>query len=230
MIRKYSEDELLMLSGIQHFAFCERQWALIHIERQWAENLRTTEGHFLHEKVDDPYIVETRGHLVIARSVPVVSYALGLSGLIDMIEYAHTEDSSNAVQLDDHPGYWLISPVEYKRGRPKPDDRDNIQLCAQAMCLEEMYNVAVAKGYTYYGQTRHRVPVIFDDLLRGRVMELSQRMHEMFKKGETPPAPAGINCGLCSLVDLCIPKLTRKGRSAERYLNNALAELNSNEI
>lgn len=226
----YKEDELLMLSGIQHFAFCERQWALIHIEKQWAENLRTTEGHFLHEKVDDPFIVETRGTRVIARAVPLVSYALGLNGIADMVEYMHTEDNSNAVQLDGYTGYWLPSPVEYKRGRPKADDRDDIQLCAQAMCLEEMYNVTVVQGFIYYGQTRHRVPVLFDEMLRNRVLELSRRMHELFKAGETPRAMAGVNCSLCSLVDLCMPKLTRKGKSASRYLVNILNEIKSEKV
>lgn len=221
----YSEDDLLLLSGIQHFAFCERQWALIHIEKQWAENLRTTEGHFLHEKVDDPYIVETRGTLVIARAVPIVSYSLGLSGVADMVEYVSAADSGNGVRLDGHEGYWLPSPVEYKRGRPKVDDRDIVQLCAQAMCLEEMHNVSIDQGFIYYGQTRHRVPVLFGETLRNRVGVLAERMHELFQTGQTPPAPLGVNCSLCSLVDLCMPKLTRKEKSVSRYLANALNEI-----
>lgn len=223
----YSEDDLLLLSGIQHFAFCERQWALIHIEKQWAENLRTTEGHFLHEKVDDPYIVERRGTLVIARAVPIVSHALGLMGVADMVEYVRTSDRSNAVRLDGHEGYWLPSPVEYKRGRPKVDDRDAMQLCAQAMCLEEMHNVSIVQGFIYYGQTRHRVPVLFDGTLRNRVGVLAERMQRLFQLGETPPAPGGVNCSLCSLVDLCMPKLTRKGKSASRYLANAINEIST---
>ena len=183
LLTVYLDDNLLLLSGIQHFAFCERQWALIHIEKQWAENLRTTEGHFLHEKVDDPHIMETRGTLVIARAVPIASYTLGLSGIADMVEYIHTVDSGNAVRLNGHDGYWLPSPVEYKRGRPKVDDRDDVQLCAQAMCLEEMNNVAIDQGFIYYGQTRHRVPVRFDGTLRSRVRVFSQRMHELFQMG-----------------------------------------------
>jgi len=221
----YSEDDLLLLSGIQHFAFCERQWALIHIEKQWAENLRTTEGHFLHEKVDDPFIVETRGIVVIARAVPVVSYTLGLGGVADMVEYFSSTVDVNAVQLEGHDGYWVPIPVEYKRGKPKIDDRDIVQLCAQAICLEEMNNVPIVQGFIYYGQTKRRVPVIFNEILRNRVRTLSQRMHELFQKGKTPVAPAGVKCSLCSLVDLCIPKLTRKGKSAGRYLKNALNDL-----
>lgn len=224
-----SDEVYLLLSGIQHFAFCERQWALIHIEKQWAENLRTTEGHFLHEKVDDPYIAETRGTLVIARAVPIVSHTLGLIGVADMVEYVRTADSGNAFRLDGHEGYWLPSPVEYKRGRPKVDDRDAVQLCAQAICLEEMHNVAIAQGFIYYGQTRHRVPVLFGETLRNRVGVLAERMHELFQEGETPPAPGGVNCSLCSLVDLCMPKLTRKGKSASRYLASALNEISASK-
>lgn len=221
----YSEEDFLQLSGIQHFAFCPRQWGLIHLEQQWAENLFTTEGHFLHEKVDNPYIFETRGICIVARAVPIVSYRLGLSGKADVIEYLFVEDSGNAVELEGHCGYWRPFPVEYKRGRPKQDDRDAVQLCAQAMCLEEMHGIRIENGYIYYGQIRHRISVDFNMVLRSRVEELTQKMHEIFLKGETPSVPAGANCKLCSLVDLCMPKLSRKKKSASHYIAKNLASL-----
>lgn len=220
----YREEDLLPLSGIQHFAFCKRQWALIHLEQQWSENVRTTEGHFLHEKVDDPYIMETRGVMIISRSMPLVSYNLGLYGIADMVEYMRTDDP-NGVKLEGHEGYWAPSPIEYKRGKPKADDRDDVQLYAQALCLEEMYKITIKQGFIYYGQTRHRIDVIFDERLRLRVFELSEEMHRMFTLRVTPPAPKGVNCKLCSLVDLCMPNLTRNKKSASKYLTKALKDI-----
>ncbi|NMC60760.1 MAG: Dna2/Cas4 domain-containing protein, partial [Candidatus Methanofastidiosa archaeon] len=136
----YIDDDLLMLSGIQHIAFCERQWALIYIEQQWSENLLTIEGHYLHEKVDDPFFSETRKDIVYLRSLPVVSYRLGLYGKADLVELCKvTGESENAIEFPGRVGKWKITPVEYKRGKPKTDTCDEVQLCAQALCFEEMY-------------------------------------------------------------------------------------------
>ena len=156
------------LSGIQHFAFCERQWGLIHIENQWVDNLLTAEGKILHQRVDDPYLTETRGEVKVVRSIPLVSKTLGLYGVADVLELQRLPGDSTVVRY---------SIVEYKRGKPKPDDRDAVQLCAQAICLEEMLGLTLDHGYLYYGQTRHRHRVDFNMTLRGRVKDLSAQMH-----------------------------------------------------
>lgn len=167
----HSDDDLLLLSGIQHFAFCERQWALIQIENQWAENVRTVEGKHLHERVDDPYFTETRNDVKVVRSVPLMSRRLGFTGVADAIEYISDGRLGNPPE---------VRIVEYKRGRPKPDDRDAVQLCAQAMCIEEMHGITISFGFLFYGETRHGQRVDFSSELRERVVQLSDKMHELF--------------------------------------------------
>jgi len=210
----YADDELLSLSGIQHFHFCKRQWALIHIERQWEDNLRTTEGHFLHERVDDPFFTESRGDVVISRAFTLVSHELGLYGVADVIEYIRSEDG---ISLPGYDGLWVMNPVEYKRGKPKTDERDEVQLCAQAMCLEEMFDLDIGAADFYYNEIRRRVHLELTDELRGLVRSLSGEMHDLFRKGITPAAGSR-NCKMCSLVNVCLPKLTRKKVSVDGYL------------
>lgn len=220
----YAEDCLLPLSGIQHLAFCERQWALIHVERQWAENQRTVEGHYLHERAHNPFLFdEVRGRLV-ARAVPLASRRLGVYGQADVVESRPASREEGGVPLPGQDGFWLPSPVEYKRGKPKRDERDEVQLCAQAMCLEEMLGTVLPDGDLYYGQTRRRTHVRFTAELRHRVEELSRRMHELFGAGLTPPATKGTRCRLCSLVDVCLPGITRRPRSVTGYIRRSLAE------
>ena len=219
----FSEDDgYLLLSGIQHMAFCERQWALIHIEQQWAENARTVEGKHLHERVDDPFESESRGDLYISRSMPLISHTLKLQGVADVVEYWRVE--TGGVILPGRSGLWIPHPVEYKRGQPKPDDRDQVQLCAQAICLEEMLSISIEEGDLFYGETRRRQRIILDTALRQRVAYLAQRMNSLFEACLTPPAVQGTHCQLCSLADLCIPKLTMKKRSVEDYLKSSLKE------
>ncbi|MFZ3076711.1 MAG: CRISPR-associated protein Cas4 [Psychrobacter glacincola] len=220
MERFNSEEDYLLLSGIQHMAFCERQWALIHIEQAWAENVRTMEGKHLHERTDDPFEDETRKDVRIVRAMPVVSKKLGFRGVADVVEFHRTEEASEgvAVRLKNRKGCWRPCPVEYKRGRPKRDDRDAVQLCAQAMALEEMLNVAIDSGFLYYGQIRHREHIISNKVLRDRVEELSKKMHEMMAEGKTPKAVKGKHCSLCSLKEICQPELTIRKRSVEEYL------------
>src|SRR5690554_3378443 len=160
MQKMYSEDDFLMLSGIQHFAFCQRQWALIHIEKQWSENLLTIEGKQLHERVDNPYFFESRGGILTARSVPIASYTLGFYGVADMVEFFSVE--KNGITLNGRKGLWHPVPIEFKRGRPKKDNIDEVQICAQAMCLEEMLCYDIEYGYLFYGETRHRTKVLFN--------------------------------------------------------------------
>lgn len=223
----YSEEDMLMLSGIQHFAFCERQWALIHIEQCWDENVRTVEGKYLHEIADNPYFEESRGELRVVRAMPLVSNKLGLRGTADVVEfYKQVEPLPGyTVSLDGRAGYWTVYPVEYKRGRPKKDDRDAVQLCAQALCLEEMLNIKITAGALYYAEIHHREEIPIDNNLRKRVQELSDRMHRMFREGRTPKAVSGKHCSLCSLSEQCQPKLTKKHRSVKNYIDNAIKDI-----
>lgn len=213
---QYEEDELLPLSGIQHFSYCQRQWGLIHIEQQWVENLHTAKGRILHEKVDDPYWIESRNALKVIRSVPLLSKTLGLYGFADVIEIFKRDQNSLAHSYN---------IVEYKKGKPKLDDRDEVQLCAQAICLEEMLAISLDYGHMYYGQTKHRLKVEFSQILRTRVITLANRMHELFAKGETPSAIKSKRCKNCSMVDICVPKLQNAHNRLPKYMAFVFEEI-----
>ncbi len=228
MIKKYDEDSLLPLSGIQHLAFCERQWALIHIERQWTDNVRTVEGKQMHERVHNPWLAGYDDDHIVTRSMPLLSHKLGLYGQADVVEFWPTSEKTGiGVTLPRRKGLWMPKPVEYKRGRPKIDDRDEVQLCAQAICLEEMLGAVVPEGDLYYGEPRRRQRVIFSDALRIRVEKLCLRMHELFSLGRTPLATKSKHCSLCSLVDLCLPKITNNSSSVSAYIQNQLKDTES---
>ncbi|GAB4460369.1 MAG: CRISPR-associated protein Cas4 [Anaerolineales bacterium] len=222
----YTPEDLLPLSGIQHFLFCRRQWALIHVEMQWKENVLTAEGRIMHQRADDPFFTETRNGVVIARSVPVASYRLGLSGVCDVVEFTPSPQPSPkvgegvqaAVRLPNREGLYLPAPVEYKRGHPKRDPVDEAQLCAQAMCLEEMLSVEIPRGFLFYGQTRHREEVEFTSQLRTLVQEMSAEMHNYFSRGYTPRVKMHKGCRSCSLADICLPKLQEKAIAASKYI------------
>lgn len=216
----YQDDDLLMLSGIQHFAFCRRQWALIHIEQQWQENLLTFSGRDMHERADDPFCSESRGDLLVTRSLPLVSHTLGLYGVADVVEF-HRDTAGIAIQ--GRSGRWRPHPVEYKYGQPKPDERDQVQLCAQGICLEEMFGAPVETGDLFYGRTRRRQNVALDDALRSRVQELAGGMHALFEKGITPQAEYTPACQRCSLVEICLPG-PKSRKPVRRYLAEALRE------
>jgi CRISPR-associated exonuclease Cas4 len=215
MTSEYTQDDLLPLSGIQHFLFCRRQWALIHVERQWKENALTAEGRIMHKRVDDPFFTETRKGVITARSVPVASYRLGLSGFCDVVEFSESPDG---VKLPNRDGLYLPVPVEYKRGRPKQNHSDEAQLCAQAMCLEEMLSVTISKGYLFYGETRHRLEVEFTIELRTLVKDMSDEMHNYFSRGYTPRVKPFKGCRSCSLADVCLPVLQGKVIAASKYI------------
>jgi CRISPR-associated exonuclease Cas4 len=221
MKSEYTNDELLALSGIQHFHFCRRQWALIHIERQWQENALTAEGRILHQRADDPFRTEVRSGLIIARAMPVASYRLGLYGVCDVVEFA---PSSDGVTLHGRQGRYLPTPVEYKRGEEKQDACDEVQLCAQALCLEEMLPVRIPQGYLYYGETRRRVEVEFSADLRGLVERMAAEMHDYFAKGHTPRVKPGKACRSCSLKNICLPELEGKVISASTYIRKHIEE------
>ncbi|MCS7060544.1 MAG: CRISPR-associated protein Cas4 [Anaerolineae bacterium] len=221
MPREYTADELLPLSGIQHFLFCRRQWALIYVETQWRDNVLTIEGHLLHQRVDDPFFTETRNGVIIARAVPIASYTLGLSGLCDVVEFSPS-CAQEGVQLPGREGYYAPAPVEYKRGRPKREPTDEAQLCAQAMCLEEMLSVSIPRGYLYYGQTRHREEVELSSSLRNLVREICLEMHAYFARGHTPTVRKQKGCRSCSMLDVCMPAVQDRPASVAEYIRRGV--------
>jgi CRISPR-associated exonuclease Cas4 len=216
----YTEDDLLMLSGIQHISFCRRQWALIHVEKQWSENVKTVEGHILHEKVDDPSFTEKRKDIITSRAIPIVSYSLGLYGIADAVEFISSKNEENSTTLAGRKGFWHVNIVEYKLGKPKSTDADKIQLCAQAICLEEMFSTKIKKGDIFYGKIRHRVEVIFDEELRKQTYKLSKLMHELMEKGITPKAEIQTGCKMCSLKNLCMPEIC--SLNVSNYIQTAI--------
>ena len=217
----YSEEDFLQLSGLQHFKFCRRQWALIHVENQWAENFRTTDGAILHENAHNGDFTESRGNLIITRDMRIFSRTLGVSGACDVLEFHRGE---NGIPLKGKKGLWQPYPVEYKRGRPKESSMDALQLCGQAMCLEEMLCCEIPKGALYYGEPRRCAEVAFTPELRQEVRELLAQMHGLYSRGHTPRVKPTKSCNACSLKELCLPKLMR-GRSVADYLRRGMEEL-----
>ena len=207
----YAEDDFLPLSALQHLLFCERQCALMHLEQAWDENRLTMEGRLLHERVHEAGN-ESRHNVRIARGLRLRSRQLGLSGMADVVEFHRSPDGS-----------WVPFPVEYKRGKPKADPCDRVQLCAQALCLEEMLSVAVPAGALFYGATRRREDVAFDAELRRLTEETARRLHSFLEARVTPPPVFLPRCDNCSLKELCLPK-TLGSRSARRYLQRIAAE------
>jgi CRISPR-associated exonuclease Cas4 len=220
----FSEDELVALSALQHLAFCERQCALIHIEQQWAENRLTAEGEQLHERVHGAES-EGRPGIVVARGLRIQSRRLGLTGQADVVEFRLLgAEERGCVRLEGRPGWWRVFPVEYKRGRPKPDRRDEVQLCAQSLCLEEMLGAEIAEGAIFYGQPRRRWPVTFDAGVRGETEELAARVHALLASGKTPAAVYEKKCKNCSLIDLCMPAMPARPGQVARYMERQLKD------
>lgn len=214
----YPEEDFLQLSGVQHFKFCRRQWALIHIEQQWAENFRTTDGAILHENAHNSSFSESRGDLLITRDMRIFSATLGVSGACDVLEFYRGD---TGIPLKEREGLWQAFPVEYKRGRPKEHNADALQLCGQALCLEEMLCCEIPKGALYYSETRRRTEVVFTPELRQEVKALLREMHMLYARGYTPKAKPAKSCNACSLKELCIPKLM-KSRSVTAYLHSGM--------
>lgn len=214
----YEEDDYLMLSGIQHFAFCRRQWALIHIEQLWEENLRTVEGDLLHENCHDSYSSESRKDVFLSRGMPIFSRSLGISGECDIVEF---RKSSSGISLHGRTGLYTVYPVEYKHGEPKDSDVDILQLVAQAICLEEMLGCEITAGAIFYGKTKRRQKVEITDEQRERVRALFAEMHGYVQRGYVPKGKFTKACNACSLKNLCLPKLC-KIKSVGDYLDKSL--------
>jgi len=209
----YSEDDLLPLSALQHLFFCKRQCALIHVEQLWTENLFTAEGRIMHNKVHEENRA-SRGSIRIEHGMPLRSLRLGLVGKADVVEFHREEETS--------PEGWRPFPVEYKRGRPKGDDCDKVQLCAQALCLEEMLDTPVPSGALFYGRTRRRLDVVFDEGLRSKTEVTAKELHDLIDSGRTPLPVFGPKCKNCSLLQLCMPEVVVQGRSVKRYLSQMI--------
>ncbi|MGH9444071.1 MAG: CRISPR-associated protein Cas4 [Thermoanaerobaculia bacterium] len=217
----HPESSLLPLSALQHLIFCERQCALIHIEREWEENSATLEGRDLHEKVDSGQL-ESRGDLRIARGLHLRSFRLGLSGIADVVEFHRLKNSEEGgASLPGAAGRWSPFPVEYKRGKRKYRLANEVQLCAQAMCLEEMLGCTVSDGALFYGKSQRRLEVAFTPGLRFRTEAAAMRLHELIDSGRTPIARREPKCDDCSLLEICRPEAPE--RSAIRYLRLAMA-------
>ena len=204
--KNYEIDDLIFLSALNHYLYCPRRCALIHIEQLWSENLFTAEGRIMHDKADSNKF-ESRGNVRIDYSVPLRSLRLGLVGKADVVEFHK------------HGDMWIPFPVEYKRGKPKMDDCDKVQLCAQAICLEDMLNIEIREGALFYGQTRRREDVVFDKTLRMETEDTAKKVHELIESGITPRAEYSKKCKLCSLLNICLPKANSKASS---YLAKAM--------
>ena len=216
----YTEDEYLMLSGIQHFVVCRRQWALIHIEQQWEENYRTADGRVMHRNVHDAGFHEKRGDLVISRAMAVSSQRLGISGECDAVEF---RKDSSGIEIFGLEGRYSVTPVEYKRGQPKEDPCDEMQLAAQAMCLEEMLCCRIDTGFLYYGETHRRLKVEINEQLRQDTENALREMHELFRKRYTPKVKRSKACNACSLKNICLPVLCSQ-KSAKDHILSMLEE------
>lgn len=208
-----------MLSGLQHFAFCRRQWALIHIEQQWKENLLTVQGMLMHEKAHSE-TTEKRGDIIISRGLHINSRELKITGICDVVEF-HLDPKG--IVISGYNGSYRVIPVEYKKGRPKEHNADELQLCAQAMCLEEMLCCEIPVGYLYYGENRRRSEVAFSNELRGEVISLLGEMHQFYSRNYTPQVKYAPKCKNCSLIDICLPKIWKgRQKSALVYINQTL--------
>ena len=212
--------DLLQLSGLQHFAYCPRQWALIHLEQQWQENERTADGRIFHDRAHDGPAHELRGNVLTLRGLRVFSERLGVSGTCDVVEFRRDPDG---ISLPGYEGAWQPYPVEYKRGEPKAGDADRLQLCAQVMCLEEMLACRIPEGSLFYGETRRREVVPMDEALRTEVVRLLDQMRAYARAGHTPKAKPTKGCNACSLRDVCLPRLGRLPDVAS-YINARLED------
>ncbi|WP_334074180.1 CRISPR-associated protein Cas4 [Paenibacillus sp. A14] len=214
------EEDYLMLSGIQHFQFCKRQWALIHIEQQWEENVGTIEGQHLHRKADQPFVREKRGDKLTVRALPVKSEELKITGICDVVEFIRDEDG---VEISEAEGRYKACPVEYKRGKPKKNDADILQLAAQAICLEEMLLCSVLVGYMFYNEIKRRVEVPLTTELKDKVRGIVAEMWDYYGRRYTPRVKAGSFCQSCSLKSVCLPEVLQK-RSVRSYIEGKLKE------
>lgn len=212
LLSMFDEENCIQISGLQHLAFCKRQWGLIHIDQEWEENQLTAEGRNLHERVDEGY-QEFRKGLRQYSGLYVKSLKFGINGRTDLIEAIKSDEGAcNKIQMLGLEGRWSLYPVEFKRGKPKSHDADYIQLCAQALCLEEMTGIEISSGAVFYWQIRKRIEVEFDTRLREKTISLITLAHEILEKGLVPPPEYAQHCRSCSLLEVCMPKKLNQSR------------------
>ncbi|MDY6796007.1 MAG: CRISPR-associated protein Cas4 [Actinomycetota bacterium] len=230
----FSEDDFIPISSLQHLVFCERRAALIYLEGIWDDNPYTIEGIRLHERAHT-YEAESRGEIRIVRGLPLRSLRLGLSGKADVLEFHDltrydceqlaVEPCYDGIRLEGVEGIWRPFPVEYKRGKLRHEEAYEVQLCAQALCVEEMLEVSVPKGALYYGKTGRRLEVSIDEHLRKKTEAATERMHELISQALTPSACYSKKCDKCSLIDVCLPKATSKSIRVDSYIEGVIKEL-----
>jgi CRISPR-associated exonuclease Cas4 len=227
----YKEEELLPISALQHLLFCERRAALIILEGLWQDNVFTAEGSILHEQTHQ-IETERHGDLRIARGLWLRSFRLGLIGNSDVIEFQKVSDYQKdkmTVSLYDIEGFWQPFPVEYKRGRLRSEESFEVQLCAQALCMEEMLNIYIPAGAIYYGKSKRRLEISFNQAIRNKTEASAKCLHEIVSSGVTPKAHNQIKCQSCSLIDICLPKAMLPNRDVNRYLDEAIAKGGTNQ-
>lgn len=223
---EYNEEDFLMLSGIQHFSFCRRQWALIHIEQVWEDNVHTVAGNLMHKKAHDGFSSEKRKDVLISRGMPILSRELGITGVCDIVEFHRLSEneSGEGIFLKKHKGTFKVYPVEYKKGKPKKTEEDILQLVAQMMCLEEMFCTTIERGALFYGGTRHREEIAGTGEMKNKVKNMCKEMHQLFDRKHTPVVKQSAKCRGCSLKELCLPGLT-KSPPASEYVNQIISEM-----
>ena len=224
----YSEDDLLPISGLQHLLFCERQAALVLIENLWEENTFTADGRIKHERAHEVG-TEARPGARVARGLRLRSLTLGLTGMADIVEFHRTDDSTG-IALEGVEGLWQPVPVEYKRGRLRKEDGYELQLCAQAVCLEEMLCAEIPRGYIYYGKTNRRLEIAFNKDLRQKTVMAAVHLHELLSAGVTPKAAHTRKCERCSLISLCLPAVSGSKQSTNTYLRRMLKVVEGDEM
>jgi CRISPR-associated exonuclease Cas4 len=210
----FDEDDLLAVSALQHFVFCPRRCALVHIEQVWVENQFTVEGDILHERVDE-LGRESRVALIVSHGLGIRSLRFGITGKVDVVEF---QSGTAGCTLAGKKGRWTPYPVEYKRGSPRRGFGDDVQICAQALCLEEMLDCAVPAGAIYYASTRKRREIAFDATVREQTVTAISQLRCLIAAGATPAPEYGKKCDTCSLVDLCQPKVPASGKDPCAYL------------
>ena len=221
-MKSFNEDELLPISALQHFSYCPRQFALIHMERIWRENMLTAKGRILHDKAHDPFLVEKRGDIIISRAIPLISYSLGVFGEADVVEF---HAASDGVEVANRNGKWNPVPIEYKKGKPKLEPHDRIQLCAQAICLEDMLKIKINAGYLFYWEVRSREKIEFDAAIRELTYITAEEMHHIYDNGVLPKAQKKKKqCRQCSLYVDCLPALAGT-ENVDRYIDYAFGDI-----
>ena len=217
---EYKEEDFLLISGIQHFVFCRRQWALIHVEQQWEENYFTVDGEIKHERTNNANIHEKQRDTITVRAMPVKSHVLGITGKCDVVEFKKDEMGIHIPQYNDK---FTVAPIEYKRGKPKGDNSDILQLLAEAYCLEEMLAARIDKGYLFYFETRRREEIVFTNEYRQQLTDMIEEMHSYMNRGYTPKVRTGKKCKSCSLKNICLPELN-KNKSVKQYIQGRILE------